>query len=76
LVPELQGSSADIRLCLISDGKKWRESSPVMAEITRVICGGGRSSCPMMVKPRAKGALGSEDWLVERNRQMAKQKDN
>jgi hypothetical protein len=48
-------------------------SSPDVTEVIRVICSGGWSSGPMMMKPRAKGALGSEDKLCERNRQMAKQ---
>jgi hypothetical protein len=48
-------------------------SSLAVVEVIHVICGGGRSSGPMMMKPRAKGALGSEDKLCERNHQMAKQ---
>jgi hypothetical protein len=47
--------------------------SPVAAEVIRVICGGGHSSGLMTTRPRAKGALGSEDDMCERNRQMAKQ---
>jgi hypothetical protein len=65
--PELHMSDADIRPCLIND-EKWRsESSPAVAEVTRVIRNGGRGSGPMILKPRAKGAQGSEDHLYKRN---------
>jgi hypothetical protein len=47
--------------------------SPVTAEVVRVIHGGGQSSGTMMMKHRAKGALGSDDKLCERNHQMEKQ---
>jgi hypothetical protein len=47
-------------------------SSLVAAEVMRVIRCGGQSSGPTMMKPRAKGALGREDKLCERNHQMAK----
>jgi hypothetical protein len=43
-------------------------SSSVAAEIIHVICG-----VPMLTKPRAKGALGSEDNLCGRNHQLVKQ---
>jgi hypothetical protein len=36
-----------------------------------VIRGGGRGSGPMIPKPRAKGAQGSEDHLCKRNCSMA-----
>jgi hypothetical protein len=45
-------------------------SSPTVVEVICVIHGGGRSSGTMMMKPRVKGALGSEDNLCERNHQM------
>jgi hypothetical protein len=47
-------------------------SSQVAAEVVRMIHGGGWSSGLMMMKPRAKGALRSEDNLCERNHKMAK----
>jgi hypothetical protein len=55
-VPELHMGSMDIRQHLISDGKHRSESSPASAEVTRGMCGGGRSSCPKIAKPRAKEA--------------------
>jgi hypothetical protein len=57
MVPELQGSGADIRLCLISGGKRENE---------------GRSLCPMMTNPVEKGVHRSEEYLHKRNRQRAK----
>jgi hypothetical protein len=48
-------------------------SSPTVVEVICMIRGGGWSSGPMMMKPRAKGVLGSEDKLYERKHQMAKQ---
>jgi hypothetical protein len=47
-------------------------SSPVAVKVSHMIHGGGGSSGPMMMKPRAKGALGSEDKLCDRNHQMVK----
>jgi hypothetical protein len=35
--------------------------APVLAEVARVMCGGGRSSCPMITKPGAKEARRCED---------------
>jgi hypothetical protein len=74
-VPELHTSAMDIRLGLAGDGKQGNEHSPAAAEVVRVIHGGGWSSGLMMMKPRAKGALGCEDKLCGRNHQMAKQDD-
>jgi hypothetical protein len=58
---------------LLAMRSKVKGSSSAAVEVIRVIRGGGRSSGLMMMKPRAKGALGSEDNLCERNHQMAKQ---
>jgi hypothetical protein len=63
--------SADIRSCLIGDGKHRSESSLASAEVSRGMHGGDRSSCPMVVKPGVKGARWCEDKLHQRNRQMA-----
>jgi hypothetical protein len=38
-----------------------------VAEVTHVIHGGGRGSGLMILKPRVKGARGSEDHLCKRN---------
>jgi hypothetical protein len=65
--PELHMSDMDIRPCLIGDEKRRSENSPVVMEVARVIHGGGRGSGPMIPKPRAKGAQGSEDHLCKRN---------
>jgi hypothetical protein len=51
----------DIRQCLYDDGKHGEESSPMAAEVTRVISGERQRSGPVMQIPRAKEALGSED---------------
>jgi hypothetical protein len=48
-------------------------SSPVAVEVIHVIHGGGRSSGLMMMKPIAKGALGSGVNLCEGNHQVVKQ---
>jgi hypothetical protein len=64
LPSEVHMSVEDIKQCLTSDEKLRNESSPVVVEVTRVIHGGGRSSGPMIPKPRAKGAQGSEDHLL------------
>jgi hypothetical protein len=69
--PELHMSDTDIRPCLISDEKQRSESSPVEAKVSRMICGGGRGSGPMIPKPRAKAAQGSVDRLCKRNCPMA-----
>jgi hypothetical protein len=63
----------DIGPGLAGDGKQRNERSLAAAEVVRTIYGGGWSSGPTMTKPRAKGALGSEDKLCGRNRQMVKQ---
>jgi hypothetical protein len=55
-VPELHMGSADIRSRLIGDQKHMSESTPVSAEVTRGMCSGGRSSCPIVMKPEAKEA--------------------
>jgi hypothetical protein len=75
-VPELHMGSADIRLCLISDEKHRSESSPVSAEVTHGMHGGGRSSCLMIVKPGAKEAWRCEECLCQSNRQMAEPIDD
>jgi hypothetical protein len=64
-------SDTDIRPCLTGGEKRRSESSLVVAEVARVIHGGGRGSGPMIPKPRAKGAQGSEDHLCKRNCLMA-----
>jgi hypothetical protein len=64
-------SDADIRPCLTGDEKQRSKSSPTAVEVARVIRGGGRGSGPMIPKPRAKGAQGSEDHLCKRNCSMA-----
>jgi hypothetical protein len=64
-------SDTDIRPCLTGGEKRRSESSLVVAEVARVIHGGGRGSEPMIPKPRAKGAQGSEDHLCKRNCLMA-----
>jgi hypothetical protein len=43
LVPELHMGSADIRLCLIDDGKHRSESSLASAEVVHGMSGGGRA---------------------------------
>jgi hypothetical protein len=60
-VPELQGCGADIRPCLIGDGKWRNEGSPIVAEVVHGMRGGGRSSCPMMMNHEAKEAHQSGD---------------
>jgi hypothetical protein len=47
--------SVDIRLCLTGDGKHRSESSSTSVEVARGMRSGGRSSCPMITKPGAKG---------------------
>jgi hypothetical protein len=69
--PELHMSDMDIRPCLTGDKKRRSESSSAAAEITRGIRGGGRGIGPMIPKPMAKGAQGSEDHLCKRNCPMA-----
>jgi hypothetical protein len=61
----------DIRQSLAGDEKHGGVSSLVAAEVTRMIYGGRRRSWPMMPKPRAKEAHGSEDQLCRRNRPVA-----
>jgi hypothetical protein len=68
--PELHTNATNIRQCLASDGKHGEESSLVVAEVARVICGGWRRSGQMMPIPRAKEALGCEDQLCKRNHPM------
>jgi hypothetical protein len=71
LPSELHTSVTDIRQCLTGDEKHENESSPAAADVARVIHGGGQGSGPMIPKPRAKGAQGSEDHLCKRNCPMA-----
>jgi hypothetical protein len=71
-VPELHMGSVDIRPCLISNGKHRSESSPVSVEIAHEMRGGGWRSCPMVMKPGAKGARGCEEQLHQSNCQMAR----
>jgi hypothetical protein len=42
-VPELQGSSADIRPCLIDDGKRRNEGSPAATKVIHGMHGGGEA---------------------------------
>jgi hypothetical protein len=42
-VPELQGSGADIRPCLINDGKRRNEGSPAASEVVHGMHGGGEA---------------------------------
>jgi hypothetical protein len=70
-VPKLHMGSADNRLHLIGDGKHMSETSPASAEVTRGMRSGGRSSCPMIMKPRAKEVRCCEDQVCQRNQQMA-----
>jgi hypothetical protein len=63
--------STDIRLCLIDDGKHRRKNSPASVEVAHGMHGGGRSSCPMIAKPRAKEVRQCEECLCQSNRQMA-----
>jgi hypothetical protein len=69
--PELHMSDVGIRPCLTRDEKRRSESSPMAEKVTRKIRGGGRGSGPMILKPRAKGAQGSENYLCKRNCPMA-----
>jgi hypothetical protein len=66
-VPELHMASADIRLCLIGDGKHRSESSPALADFTHRMRGGGWSSCSMIVKPGLKEARRCEECLCQSN---------
>jgi hypothetical protein len=70
-VPELHIGSADIRLCLIDDGKHMSESSLASAEVIHGMSGGGRSSCPMSTKPGAKEARWCEECRCQSNQLMA-----
>jgi hypothetical protein len=64
--------SADTRSLLISDRKNRSERSPASVEVACGMRGGGGSSWPMVVKPRAKGARGCEEHLHQRNHRTAR----
>jgi hypothetical protein len=70
-VLELQRSGANIRPCLIGSEKRENGGSPGAVNVICGICSGDRSSCLMMMNPRAKGAHKSEESLLKRNRQRA-----
>jgi hypothetical protein len=53
--------SADTRPCLIGDGKHRSERSSTSTEVARGMRGGGRSSCPMVMKPGAKSQRGGRN---------------
>jgi hypothetical protein len=70
-VLELQRSGANIRPCLIGSEKRENGGSPGAVNVICGICSGDRSSCLMMMNPRAKGAHKSEEYLLKRNWQRA-----
>jgi hypothetical protein len=70
-VPELHMGSTDIRLHLIGDRKHRSKSSPAPVEVTHRMHSGGRSTCPMIVKPGAKEAQQCEECLCQSNQQLA-----
>jgi hypothetical protein len=70
-IPELHMGSVDIRLSLIGDKKHRSKSSPASVEVVHGMSGGGRSSCLMIVKSRAKEARWFEECRCQSNRQMA-----
>jgi hypothetical protein len=70
MTSQLHTIITDIRQGLDGDEKNGGRSSPAAAEVTRVVCGGRQRSWPMIPKPWAKEAHGSEDQLCRRNRPM------